>query len=125
MVRVTLQHVLPLALLLTSVIAQRESSENSVSRTADDSTATATDEGSTTATATGKETSTKSSESSTKATSTQASTTGKRQPTTTWDPEVPKTVAPDLLGGTTSVQSSGYLLMTVVVGLVTMGMVLA
>ncbi|KAM5345715.1 hypothetical protein ACJ41O_011576 [Fusarium nematophilum] len=148
MVRVTLKQILPIALLLTtSVIAQRDGSTTAVERTraTDDSAAeTATDEATNTAedtaeateTATGKNDDDKSKDStdtdtkdSSKGTKTgtkdsESATTTTEEATFSWNPTIPATSAPDLNAGSRSIQEGGYLALTVVVGMMTLGMAL-
>lgn len=126
MVRLTLKYVLPLALLITSTLAQSDTTEDSVSKTATDeketstkttATATKTDEAKTTATGT-------TTEKSGGSTTEKATTTEDSKQTFTWDPAAPVTTAPDIVSGAGAMGQSGYLVLTVVVGLLSMGMVM-
>ncbi|CAM1509129.1 Fc.00g028680.m01.CDS01 [Cosmosporella sp. VM-42] len=133
--RVTLKHLLPLALILTPILAADKTTTADAVATTDESkqttatdatntdegtaTATATDETGTTATGTADEKSTKKNTKSGKATTATTATTA--VDTFSWNPTVPATTAPDLNAAGMSVQSRGAMGLSVAFGLVTLG----
>ncbi|KAI5456428.1 hypothetical protein BGZ63DRAFT_409117 [Mariannaea sp. PMI_226] len=130
--RFQLKHILPLAVLLTGVVAKSDptaDSSNSATETGatttDDSTATATGDDSNATetgsskgdskTATGKQTGTK--------TGTEVKTTASATYTDTWKPTIPATTAPDLeSAGVSLSKNPNYIIVTLSVGLLTAGM---
>ncbi|KAF4471252.1 hypothetical protein FALBO_1838 [Fusarium albosuccineum] len=131
------KHILPLALVVTGVIAAGDESTTAVAKAkATDekasattgeasNTADATEES--TATATGKDDDKKDSKSDSKSDSkdkAEATTTEEDRPTDTWKPTVAKTTAPDILsaGSTDSINGQRFVLASLAVGLMTLGM---
>ncbi|KAG5753197.1 hypothetical protein H9Q69_003891 [Fusarium xylarioides] len=134
------KHVLPIAILLTGVIAAKDeesttavekakATDDKASATADDSkTADATEEAS--ATATGKDdkkeskTDKSDTKSATKEKSAAASQTTADGPTITWDPPAPKTTVPDINAGSPSPMTPGVVVLSLVLGITSLGMAL-
>ena len=138
------KHVLPLAMLLTGVIAAKDEESTTAAEkakatddkpsetTADESnTADATDEA--TATATGKNG--KDSKSEKSDTDTETNTREKQAasktatekgngPTITWDPPAPKTTVPDINAGAPSPMTPGVVILSLVLGITSIGMAL-
>ncbi|KAH7263505.1 hypothetical protein BKA59DRAFT_506524 [Fusarium tricinctum] len=139
------KHVLPIAILLTGVIAAKdEESTTAVEKakatedkpsktTADDSesnTAEATEEASATATGKdGKDKDSKTDKSDTKSGTKDKETASKTStsvdgPTITWDPPAPKTTVPDINAGSPSPMTPGVLVLSLVFGITSLGMAL-
>ncbi|KAI1069048.1 hypothetical protein LB507_006549 [Fusarium sp. FIESC RH6] len=140
------KHVLPLAMLLTGVIAAKEEESTTAAEkakatddkpsetTADESnTADATDEATATATATGKND--KDSKTDKSETDTETNTREKQAasktatekgngPTITWDPPAPKTTVPDINAGAPSPMTPGVVVLSLVLGITSIGMAL-
>ncbi|KAJ4269633.1 hypothetical protein NW762_001301 [Fusarium torreyae] len=132
------KHVLPLAILLTGVIAAKdEESTTAVEKakatddkpsktTADESnTADATESASATSTGKDDKKSTKTdTKSGTKDKSEDASSTEDDRPTQTWNPPAPKTTVPDINAGPPSPMTPGLVVLSLVFGITTFGMAL-
>ncbi|KAH7237540.1 uncharacterized protein BKA55DRAFT_577725 [Fusarium redolens] len=134
------KHVLPIAILLTGVIAAKdEESTTAVEKakatndkasetTADDSkTADATEEASATATGKDDKKDSKTDKSDTKSATKEksaASQTTADGPTITWDPPAPKTTVPDINAGSPSPMTPGVLVLSLVLGITSLGMAL-
>lgn len=142
------KHVLPIAMLLTGVIAAKdEESTTAVEKskatndkpsetTADESnTADATGESTATATATATGKKDKDSKSDKSDTDTSTNTKEKEAasktatekgngPTITWDPPAPKTTVPDINAGSPSPMTPGVVVLSLVLGITSIGMAL-
>ncbi|KAF9777566.1 hypothetical protein IL306_004363 [Fusarium sp. DS 682] len=133
------KHVLPIAILLTGVIAAKDESTTAVEKakatddkasetTADDSkTADATEEASATATSKDDKKDSKTNKSDTKTGSKEksaASQTSADGPTITWDPPAPKTTIPDINAGSPSPMTPGVVVLSLVLGITSLGMAL-
>ncbi|KAF4447460.1 hypothetical protein F53441_9008 [Fusarium austroafricanum] len=127
-------NVLPIAILLTGVIAAKEEESTTAvdkAKATDDKaskTADATEEASATATGKddkGKDSKTDKSDSkSTTKSKGSASQTSATGPTITWDPPAPKTTIPDINAGSPSPMTPGVVVVSLVLGLTTLGMAL-
>ncbi|KAG4256957.1 hypothetical protein BFJ72_g8796 [Fusarium proliferatum] len=133
------KHVLPIAILLTGVIAAKDeesttavekakATDDKASATADDSkTADATEEASATATGKDDKKESKTDKSDTKSATKEksaASQTTADGPTITWDPPAPKTTVPDINTGSPSPMTPGVVVLSLVLGITSLGMAL-
>ncbi|KAM0345392.1 hypothetical protein ACHAPU_006555 [Fusarium lateritium] len=136
------KHVLPLAILLTGVIAAKEeesttavekakATEDKPSKTtakdSESNTADATEEAS--ATATGKDGKDKESKTDSKSGTKDKETASKTStendgPTITWDPPAPSTTVPDINAGSPSPMTPSVLVLSLVFGITSVGMAL-
>lgn len=125
------KHVLPIAILLTGVIAAKdEESTTAVEKakaTDDSKTADATEEASATATGKDDKKESKTDKSDTKSATKEksaASQTTADGPTITWDPPAPKTTVPDINAGSPSPMTPGVVVLSLVLGITSLGMAL-
>ncbi|KAG7411253.1 hypothetical protein DER46DRAFT_618324 [Fusarium sp. MPI-SDFR-AT-0072] len=133
------KHVLPIAILLTGVIAAKDeesttavekakATDDKASATADGSkTADATEEASATATGKDDKKDSKTDKSDTKSATKEKSATSQTTadgPTITWDPPAPKTTVPDINAGSPSPMTPGVVVLSLVLGITSLGMAL-